>query len=87
MLINGIGRKLSRKEERTEEMLEETVRTIFKVIKHMEHEIWYKYPHAVCHLANDVFFIDSQELEDMYPDLSPKEREDAITERKEMCLY
>ena len=70
--------KVITKEERTEEMLEETVRTIFKVIKHMEHEIWYKYPHAVCHLANDVFFIDSQELEDMYPDLSPKEREDAV---------
>ena len=57
--------KVITKEERTEAMLEETVRTIFKVIKHMEHEIWYKYPHAVCHLANDVFFIDSQELEDM----------------------
>ena len=67
-------------------MLEETVRTIFKVIKHMEHEIWYKYPNAVCHLANDVFFIDSQELEDMYPDLSPKEREDAITKEKK-CVF
>ena len=32
--------KVITKEERTEEMLEETVRTIFKVIKHMEHEIW-----------------------------------------------
>ena len=52
----------------------------------MEHEIWYKYPQAVCHLANDVFFIDSQELEDMYPDLSPKEREDAITKEKK-CVF
>ena len=78
--------KVITKEERTEEMLEETVRTIFKVIKHMEHEIWYKYPQAVCHLANDVFFIDSQELEDMYPDLSPKEREDAITKEKK-CVF
>ncbi|MBF1093097.1 MAG: aspartate--ammonia ligase, partial [Solobacterium sp.] len=78
--------KVITKEERTEAMLEETVRTIFKVIKHMEHEIWYKYPQAVCHLANDVFFIDSQELEDMYPDLSPKEREDAITKEKK-CVF
>ena len=44
----------------------------------MEHEVWYKYPEAVCHLADDVFFISAQELEDMYPDLTIKQREDAI---------
>ena len=49
------------KEQRTEDVLKETVRTIFKVIKHMEHEVWYKYPQAVCHLADDVFFITSQD--------------------------
>ena len=72
--------------ERTEEVLEATVRLIFKVIKHMEHEVWYKYPQAVCHLADDVFFIDSQELEDMYPDLKPKERENMITKEKK-CVF
>ena len=66
--------KVIAKNERTEETLEATVRTIFKVIKHMEHEVWYKYPEAVCHLADDVFFITSQELEDLYPELSVKER-------------
>ncbi len=55
--------KVITKEERTDATLEATVRTIFKVIKHMEHEVWYKYPQAVCHLADDVFFITSQELE------------------------
>lgn len=74
------------KEERTIETLENTVREIFKVIKHMEHEVWYKYPHAVCHLADDVFFITSQELEDLYPDLSPKERENTITKEKG-CVF
>jgi aspartate--ammonia ligase len=78
--------KVITKEERTEETLEETVRTIFKVIKHMEHEVWYKYPQAVCHLADDVFFITSQELEDRYPELSVKEREDAITKEKK-CVF
>ena len=39
--------KVIRKEDRTIEVLEDTVRTIFKVIKHMEHEVWYKYPEAV----------------------------------------
>lgn len=74
------------KEERNDEMLEATVRNIFKVIKHMEHEVWYKYPQAVCYLADDVFFITSQELEDMYPDLKPKEREDLITKEKG-CVF
>ena len=74
------------KKERTEEYLEQTVRDIFKVIKHMEHEVWYKYPQAVCHLADDVFFINSQDLEDMYPDLSPKERENAIV-KEHKCVF
>lgn len=78
--------KIITKEERTEEVLEETVRTIFKIIKHMEHEVWYKYPQAVCHLADDVFFITSQELEDLYPDLSVKDRENAIT-REHKCVF
>ena len=78
--------KVITKEERTEEVLEETVRTIFKIIKHMEHEVWYKYPQAVCHLADDVFFITSQQLEDLYPDLSVKDRENAIT-REHKCVF
>lgn len=78
--------RIINKEDRTKETLEKTVREIFKVIKHMEHEVWYKYPHAVCKLPDEVFFITSQELEDMYPDLSPKEREDVIT-RDKKCVF
>lgn len=33
-------------------------------------------------LPNEIFFITSQELEDMYPDLTPKEREDEIAREK-----
>lgn len=78
--------KIITKKERSEETLEETVQTIFKVIKHMEHEVWYKYPQAVCHLAEDVFFITSQQLEDLYPDLSVKDRENAIV-RDKKCVF
>lgn len=78
--------KIISKEERTDAVLEETVRTIFKIIKHMEHEVWYKYPQAVCHLADDVYFITSQELEDLYPDLSVKDRENAIV-REHKCVF
>jgi aspartate--ammonia ligase len=78
--------KVITKEERTNETLEATVRTIFKVIKHMEHEVWYKYPEAVCHLADDVYFTTSQDLEDLYPDLSIKDRENAIV-REKKCVF
>lgn len=69
------------KDERTVETLENHVRTIFQIIKHMEHEVWYKYPQAVHHLPDDIFFITSQELLDLYPDLSPRERENEICKK------
>ena len=78
--------KVITKGERTIETLKETVRTIFKVIKHMEHEVWYKYPNAVKHLPDDVTFITSQELLDMYPDKTPKERENLVT-KKYGCVF
>lgn len=78
--------KVITKEDRTLETLEDTVCQIFKVIKHMEHEVWYKYPQAVKKLPDDIFFITTQELEDKYPGLSPKERENAIT-REHGCVF
>lgn len=78
--------KVIEKKERTKDTLEDTVRTICKIIKHMEHEVWYKYPQAVCHLGDEVFFITSQELEDMYPDLTPKERENKIVKEKQVVF-
>lgn len=78
--------KVITKEERNEETLKETVRTIFKIIKHMQHEVWYKYPEAVRHLPKDVTFITAQELEDRYPDLTPKERENVIT-KEYGCVF
>lgn len=78
--------KVIRKEDRNEETLREVVRTIFKVIKHMEHEVWYKYPQAVYHLPEDIYFIDSEELRCRYPGLTPKERENAIC-REYGCVF
>lgn len=78
--------KIITKEERTVETLESTVRTIFKIIKHMQHEVWYKYPEAVRHLPKDITFITTQELEDRYPDKTPKERENLIT-REYGCVF
>jgi aspartate--ammonia ligase len=70
--------KVITREERNPETLKQTVRAIFKIIKHMEHEVWYKYPQAVKQLPDDITFITSQELEDRYPSNTPKERENLI---------
>lgn len=78
--------KVIAKDERNVETLENTVKTIFKVIKHMEHEVWYKFPQAVHHLPDEIHFITTQELADMYPDLTPEERENAIC-KKLGCVF
>ncbi len=78
--------KVITKEQRTEETLRDTVRTICKIVKHMEHEVWYKYPQAVKQLPDDIFFITSQDLEDRYPDQTPRERENLIT-REHGCVF
>lgn len=79
--------KVISKDERNEKTLKETVELIFKVIKHMEHEVWYKFPNAVYHLPDKIHFITSQELEDKYPELEDaKDRENAIC--KELgCVF
>ena len=66
------------RKERTTAKLHEVVRHIFKIIKHMEHEVWYKYPEAVLHLPDDIHFVTSQELYERWPDKTPKERENRI---------
>ena len=78
--------KVITREERNLRTLKDTVQNIFKIIKHMEHEVWYKYPQAVKKLPDDIFFIDSQELEDLYPAKTPKERENLIT-REHGCVF
>ncbi len=78
--------KVIAKEDRTTDTLKSTVQTIFKIIKHMEHEVWYKYPQAVKKLPEQIHFVTSQELLDRYPDKTPKERENLIT--KELgCVF
>lgn len=78
--------KVITKEERNLTTLKETVCLIFKIIKHMQHQVWYKYPQAVKHLPKDIHFITSQELLDLYPDKSAKERENLIT-KEYGCVF
>ena len=66
------------KEERNEEFLKWAVHKIVRAISETNDVVKNKYPILSFDMKEEVFFITSQELEDMYPDLTAKEREDAI---------
>ncbi len=74
--------KIILKEDRNEKKLREIVRRIYTVFKNTERFITYEYKELDSFLPDDIFFISTQELEDMYPGLSPKQREDEITRLK-----
>ena len=67
--------KVIDRETRNEETLKDTVRKIVGAICDTLDEIKKLYPAITLELSRDVSFITTQELEDMYPSLSPKERE------------
>ena len=70
------------KSERTEETLKKTVRLIYSSLRHTERYVARDYDFFERFLPEDIFFITTQELEDMYPSLTPKERENAIAREK-----
>ena len=74
--------KVISKEERTEETLKAVVRNVYKALKATETYMSLQYDYIEEILPKDIFFITTQELEDMYPDCTPKEREYKITKLK-----
>lgn len=74
--------KVIKKEERTEEKLKEIVSSIYKVFKDTEEYVSSQYSEIERILPEEIFFITTQELEDMFPDFTSKEREDAICKDK-----
>ena len=67
------------KENRTLEFLQETVRDIVDAVCATSDELRWKFPALkVIRLNRDVTFFTSQELEDLYPNKTPKERENII---------
>ncbi|WP_297712129.1 aspartate--ammonia ligase [Clostridium sp.] len=73
--------KVITKEDRNLYTLKDTVRKIFSVFKATEDFVSSEYPSIEKILPEDITFITSQELEDMYPSLTSKERENAITKK------
>jgi aspartate--ammonia ligase len=74
--------KIITKEERTLKTLVDTVEKIYKVFKETEEAITQLYPILRRFLPDKIAFITTQELEDSFPLLAPKEREQAIAKEK-----
>ena len=70
------------KEDRTMKTLKKVVKSLYKVFKETEEHVHMIYPEVECVLPEEITFITTQELLDMYPNLTPKEREDAIVREK-----
>lgn len=73
--------KTIRKEDRTLSYLKETVRKIYSAVKKIEKGIYCRFPHITPWLPDEVTFIHSEELLQMYPGLTSKQREDRIAEK------
>ena len=79
--------KIIRREDRNPETLMDTVRTVYRVLRKTEKYMSIRYDYIEEILPEDIFFITTSELEEMFPDNTPKEREYYITQAKRaVCL-
>mgnify|MGYP002537436294 CR=1 FL=1 len=74
--------KVIAKKDRSMETLKDTVRTVYKCLRKTEKYMAIQYDYIEEILPHDIFFITTQELEDMFPENTPKEREYYITKTK-----
>lgn len=74
--------KVIQKSERNMDTLKAIVNRLFSVFKQVEDKVIAEYPFLKRFLPEEIYFITTQELEDRYPHLSPKDRENAIAEEK-----
>ena len=70
--------KIISKEQRNTDFLKEIVRELFSCLKRAENHLLRQYPGLQRKLPDNVYFLTAQELEDMYPDLNPRDRENAV---------
>ena len=74
--------KIISKEDRTLDTLKDTVRTVYKVLRKTEKYMAIHFDYIEEILPHDIFFVTTRELEEMFPDYSPKEREYYIAKAK-----
>ena len=73
--------KVITKEERNLAFLKKTVRRIYEAIKVTENKLYVEFPQIEPMLPEEIFFIHSEQLLLQYPNLTPKERENAIVKK------
>ena len=79
--------KIIRREDRTLDTLEAVVKDVYRVLRKTEKYMSIRYDYIEELLPHDIFFITTGELEAMYPDCDPKEREYRISKEKgAVCL-
>ena len=74
--------KVIRREDRNLEFLKDTVRTVYKCLRKTEKYMSIQYDYIEEILPPDIFFITTSELEEMFPDHTPKERDYYIAKTK-----
>ena len=73
--------KVIRREDRHLGFLKQTVRRIYEAIKVTENKLFVEFPQIVPELPEEIHFVHAEELVQLYPGLSPKEREHDIVRR------
>ena len=74
--------KIIKKDERTIATLMDTVKVVYKCLRKTEKYMAIQYDYIEEILPHDIFFVTTQELADMFPDNTPKEREYYIANAK-----
>ena len=74
--------KVISSDQRSLDFLKKTVRRIYEAIKVTENKLYVEFPQIEPMLPEDIFFIHAEQLLQMYPDMSPKERENAVTKEQ-----
>lgn len=69
------------KEQRTVEFLKDIVRKIYEAILETEAVVEKEFPGLKPGLPKEIVFIHAEDMEEEYPGLSPKQREDALAEK------
>ena len=73
--------KIIPEDERNEQTLRDTVKAVYEALRVTEKYVANKYDYVECFLPEEITFITTQELVDLYPGMSAKEREYEIVKK------
>ena len=71
-----------RPEDRNLSYLKATVEKIYRAIRLTERDVYERFPHITPRLPEEIFFIHSEQLRQMYPELTPRQREIEIVRQR-----